>query len=163
MKATQLLKKDHQTVKKLFADFNRTTKRASARRQQLIDRIATELEIHSTIEEEIFYPAVKACEGGARLVSEAEAEHKKVDALVAEAQGMDMADDAVAAKVREVRDAVVHHATEEEREMFPFAQDALGDELTDLGAQLAERKRELSQSRLQKAKRAIKKTIRKAA
>jgi hemerythrin superfamily protein len=64
MKATQLLKKDHGAVKKLFAEFARTTSRAPRRRQQLVDKIAEELEIHSTIEEEIFYPAVKGVRGG---------------------------------------------------------------------------------------------------
>ena len=60
MKATTLLKRDHAAVKKLLADFGRTTARAAKRRQALIDEIAQELDIHSTIEEEIFYPA---CDG----------------------------------------------------------------------------------------------------
>jgi iron-sulfur cluster repair protein YtfE (RIC family) len=164
MKATQLLKRDHGAVKKLLTDFGRTTQRASRRRQQLLDQIATELEIHSTIEEEIFYPAVKeGSPAAARLVTEAEAEHKKVDALVAEAHGMDAVSDEILRKVRELREAVVHHATEEEQEMFPVAEKDLGQELTRLGAALEKRKRELKTSRLQKAKRAVKKTIRKIA
>ncbi len=76
MKATTLLKNDHTAVKKLFADFGRTTARAAKRRQALIDQIAQELEIHSTIEEEIFYPAVKNVRGGQSLVSEAKSEHE---------------------------------------------------------------------------------------
>jgi iron-sulfur cluster repair protein YtfE (RIC family) len=51
--------------------------RALRRRQALIDKIAQELEIHSTIEEELFYPAVKNVRGGPSLVNEAESEHKK--------------------------------------------------------------------------------------
>src|SRR6185436_16528219 len=121
MKATALLKKDHAAVKKLLAEFSRTTARAPRRRQARIDKIAQELEIHSTIEEEIFYPAVKNVRGGQSLVREAESEHKKVDSLVAEAQGMSMETDEVVQKVEELRDAVVHHATEEEREMFAVA------------------------------------------
>jgi hemerythrin superfamily protein len=163
MKATQLLKKDHAAVKKLFAEFGRTTPRAPRRRQELMDRIAKELEIHSTIEEETFYPAVKTVPGGQSLVSEAESEHKEVDALVAEAQGMSMETDEVAQKVRELRDAVLHHATEEEAEMFPVAERGLGAELAGLGEQMASRKRELATSRIQKAKRAVKKAVRKTA
>jgi hemerythrin superfamily protein len=162
MKATRLLKNDHSAVKKLFAEFARTTARAPKRRQQLVDEIAKELEIHSTIEEEIFYPAVRRLSGGQSLVSEAESEHQKVEGLVAEAQGMDMGSDTVLAKVRELRDAVLHHATEEEEEMFPLAERGLGDQLEDFGAQLSKRKRELAKSRLQQAKRAVKKAIRKA-
>ena len=108
MKATTLLKNDHTAVKKLFADFGRTTARAAKRRQALIDQIAQELEIHSAIEEEIFYPAVRNVRGGQSLVSEAKSEHKKVDSLVADAQGMSMETDEVVQKVEELRAAVVH-------------------------------------------------------
>ena len=163
MKATTLLKNDHSAVKKLLAAFGRTTARAAQKRQELMDQIAKELEIHATIEEEIFYPAVKSVRGGQSLVSEAKTEHKKVDSLVAEAQGMDMDSDEVLEKVEEIRDAVEHHATEEEREMFPLAEDGLGDQLQKLGEQLAARKTELETSRLQKAKRAVKKALRKTA
>jgi iron-sulfur cluster repair protein YtfE (RIC family) len=163
MKATALLKKDHAAVKKLLADFSRTTARAPRRRQKLIDKIAQELEIHSTIEEELFYPAVKNVRGGASLVDEAESEHKKVDALVAKAQGMSMDTDEVVQKVKELRDAVVHHATEEEGEMFPVAEKGLGQQLMELGEQMAVRKKELATSRVQKAKRVLKKAARKVA
>jgi len=162
MKATRLLKDDHGAVKKLFAEFGRTTRRAPKRRQQLVDEIAKELEIHSTIEEELFYPAVRRLSGGRSLVTEAESEHRKVDGLVAEAQGMDMVADEVLAKVSELRDAVLHHATEEEEEMFPLAERGLGSDLEDLGTQLAARKKDLAKSRFQQAKRAVKKAIRKA-
>jgi hemerythrin superfamily protein len=164
MKATQLLKTDHATVKRLFVEFGRTTNRAERRREQLLDRIATELEIHTAIEEEIFYPAVKDVSAqGERFVSEAQKEHKEVDGLVAEAQGMKMTSDEVATKVKEIRDAVVHHAGEEEREMFPFAERTLRDRLEELGAQMASRKHELATSRLQQAKRIVKKAIRQVA
>jgi hemerythrin superfamily protein len=163
MKATTLLKNDHSAVKKLLAAFGRTTARAAQRRRELMDQIAKELEIHTTIEEEIFYPAVKSVSGGQSLVTEAKAEHKKVDSLVAEAQGMDMDSDDVLDKVEEIRDAVVHHATEEEREMFPVAEDGLDEELEELGEQLAARKKELETSRLEKAKRVVKKALRQTA
>ena len=161
MKATTLLKNDHSAVKKLLTAFGHTTARAAQQRQELMDQIAQELEIHSAIEEEIFYPAVKSVRGGQSLVSEAKAEHKKVDSLVAEAQGMSMDTEEVMEKVEELRDAVIHHATEEEREMFPVAEDGLGEQqLEELGEQLAARKKELLTSRLQKAKRAVKKALR---
>ena len=163
MKATTLLKNDHSAVKKLLTAFGHTTARAAPQRQALMDQIAQELEIHSTIEEEIFYPAVKSVRGGQSLVREAESEHKKVDSLVAEAQGMSMETDEVVQKVEELRDAVVHHATEEEREMFAVAEESLGGRLQELGEQMAARKKELETSRLQTAKRVVKKALRKTA
>jgi hemerythrin superfamily protein len=163
MKATQLLKKDHQAVKHLLAEFSRATSRAPRRRQKLMDDIAEELDIHSTIEEEIFYPEVKGVRGGEALITEAEAEHKEIDALVAEAQGMAMTSAEVTAKARELRDAVIHHATEEERRIFPFAERHLAATLTELGNRLAARKKELARSRIHRATRAVKKVIRKVA
>jgi hemerythrin superfamily protein len=163
MKATALLKKDHAAVKKLLTDFGRTTSRAVRKRQELMDKIAKELEIHTKIEEEIFYPAVKEVPEGRGLVKEAESEHKEVDSLVAEAQGMTMESDEVVQKVLEIRDAVVHHATEEETEMFPVAEAGLGGRLAELGDEMAARKRELETSGAQKVKRAIKKAVRKIA
>jgi signal recognition particle subunit SEC65 len=144
MKATALLKKDHAAVKKLLTDFGRTTSRAVRKRQELMDKIAKELEIHTKIEEEIFYPAVKEVPEGRGLVKEAESEHKEVDSLVAEAQGMTMESDEVVQKV-------------------PVAEAGLGGRLAELGDEMAARKRELETSGAQKVKRAIKKAVRKIA
>ncbi len=78
MKATDLLKKDHNAVKKLMTEFGKTTTRARKKRQQLVDRIAQELEVHARIEEEIFYPALREREEARALVQEAEREHQQV-------------------------------------------------------------------------------------
>ena len=73
MKATQLLKKDHTAVKQLFRRFKKTSERAKKTRDQLVDRIATELEIHAAIEGEIFYPAMREVPKAGALVDEARA------------------------------------------------------------------------------------------
>ena len=101
--------------------------------------------------------------GTAELLGEAREEHEQVKALVAEVQGMDAADAALPAKVRELKDAVLHHAGEEEREIFPKAEELGADELERLGARLADRKRQLSEGVLHKATRAVKKGFRRAA
>jgi hemerythrin superfamily protein len=163
MKATELLKKDHTAVKKLFAEFAKTTTRAQKKRQELIDKIATELDVHSQIEEEIFYPAVRQLAEGQRLVSEAEEEHQEVKNLVSEVQGMDPSEDGATAKVGELREAVLHHATEEEHEMFPVAERLGKEEIASLGEQMAERKQKLLQGAIPRMKRAVKKGARKVA
>jgi iron-sulfur cluster repair protein YtfE (RIC family) len=71
--------------------------------------------------------------------------------------------DEVVQKVKELRDAVVHHATEEEAEMFPVAEKGLGQQLMELGEQMAVRKKELATSRVQQVKRVLKKAVRKIA
>ena len=125
-----------------------------------MDNIAHELVIHSTLEEEIFYPAVKNARGGQTLVNEAESEHKKLDLLVAEAQGMSMESDEVVWTVGHLRDVVDRHTTKEENKMFRVAEDGLSEKLRELGERIAARKKELAGSRVQKAKRAFKKALR---
>lgn len=144
MLATTLLKKDHSEVKKLFQQFGRTTARARKTRQRLIDALATELDVHARIEEELFYPAMTQIESLRDMVEEAKEEHQQVKDLLAEIQGLEPTDEALQNRVKELRDAVLHHATEEEQRMFPDAEDSLGrEELEQLGEQLAERKAEL--------------------
>jgi hypothetical protein len=75
---------------------------------------------------------------------------------------MSMETDEAVQKVKELRAAVVHHAIEEEGEMFPVAENGLREQLMELGEQMAARKRELATSRVQKAKRVVKKALRKA-
>ncbi len=143
MKATELLKKDHAAVKRLFAEFGRTTRRAKKSRAGLIERIAAELEIHAQIEEEIFYPAVGEIDEARRLVGGAREDHEHVKELIAEIRAMDAGQVDLPARVRELRDAVTDHATEEEHEMFPLAERLGDDQVALLGAQLEARKQEL--------------------
>jgi iron-sulfur cluster repair protein YtfE (RIC family) len=164
MTATELLKKDHGEVKKLFTQLGRTTGRAAQRREGLIEKLAQELELHAQVEEEIFYPAMKESGEGEDLVQAALEEHGEMKRLMAELQGMDVSSDDLTAKVEELREAVVHHATEEEREMFPLARKRLGvEELSRLGGQIRSRKAELKGSLVQRAKRTVKKSVRKIA
>jgi hemerythrin superfamily protein len=60
MKVTDLLKKDHDTVKKMFAAFEKMGAKVKEKRSSQAEEICEELRIHATVEEEIFYPAVKS-------------------------------------------------------------------------------------------------------
>lgn len=144
MKATDLLKKDHAAVKKLMTEFGKTTTRARKKRQQLVDRIAEELEVHARIEEEIFYPALRELEEARPLLQEAEREHQEVKTMLAEIKGLPVDDEQLGEKIKELKDAVLHHVKEEEGELFTQAK-GLGDQrLTELGRELQERKQELT-------------------
>lgn len=164
MKATDLLRKDHNAVKKLFAEFGKTTGRALKKREALLGSIAQELEIHSKIEEEIFYPALRNVEGGAEMVEEALRAHEEVDQMLGDLRGMDMDGDELAAVVKELKQAVLDHATEEEKEMFKKARQLGDDELTRLGQELQERKQALTPAATTgRTKRAAKHGLRRAA
>jgi hemerythrin HHE cation binding domain-containing protein len=149
MKALQLLKADHARVKKLLGQLAGTTARAARTRRRLLERVATELEVHAQIEEEIFYPAAEDVDALGGLVRESREAHRCARDRLAALQRMDPADEAFAPKVEELRDAVVHHAVEEEeRRMFPKVEAARGDDgLARLGAELRARKAQLLKAR----------------
>src|SRR5262245_13437781 len=85
MSATQLLKKDHETVKGLFQRFDKAGDRAQETKQNLVSEIERQLETHTTIEEEIFYPAVQDEAPNAKdVVEEAYEEHNVAKSLLRE-------------------------------------------------------------------------------
>ena len=141
--ALKLLKKDHATVKALFSEIEGLTPRASAKKMQLFEQLKTELSIHARIEEEIFYPAVHALRAkeAKERVFEAYEEHAVVKLLLAQCEESIGDERTFDAKMKVLRDIVLHHAKEEEKEIFPQAQRNLAAEkLEDLGAALEARK-----------------------
>ena len=98
--------------------------------------------MHTTIEEEIFYPAVREAIDEEDLMDEALVEHAGAKELIEQLEGMSPQDDLYDAKVTVLGEQIDHHASEEEEEMFPKAKKAKLD-LQELGAQLTERKEEL--------------------
>ena len=137
MKATDLLKKQHKNVKALFKKIDETED--GRRRRQLMDEIANELKVHTQIEEEIFYPAVREI-GTSKvedLVDESFEEHHVVDLVLAELPKVDPEDERFTAKMTVLSELVEHHVEEEEDEMFPMAEKKLGKErLQELGEQM---------------------------
>ena len=139
MKATDLLKKQHKSVKALFKEVEKTED--GRRRRQLMEQIAGELKIHTRIEEEIFYPAAReiGTSKAEELVDESFEEHHVVDLVLAELPKVDPEDERFAAKMTVLSELVLHHAEEEEDELFPLCEKKLGRErLQQLGEQMQE-------------------------
>ena len=137
MKATDLLKKQHKSVKALFKKVENTED--ARQRRQLMDQITNELKIHTKIEEEIFYPAVReiGTSKAEEMIDESYEEHHVVDLVLAELPKVDPEDDRFAAKMTVLSELVEHHADEEEKEMFPMCDKKLGRErLQQLGEQM---------------------------
>ena len=142
--AIALLKADHGTVSGLFADYEKTT--SSNKKKALVAEICCELTVHAQIEEEIFYPAVKAALKDKLLVPEATVEHGSVKDLIAQIEGVEPDGEDYDAKVKVLSEYVKHHVKEEQNEMFPKVK-ATSLDLVELGAQMAARKSELLAAR----------------
>lgn len=151
MDALQLMKADHAAVKKLLEQGEKTTERATKTRQELLDKIKTELGAHEVMEEEIFYPALREHPKAKDIVLEAYEEHHVVDTVMGELERTPVEDEAWGAKFKVMKENVEHHIEEEEGEMFKQAR-AVFDraELQELGDRMQLRK-ELALSELKAA------------
>lgn len=140
--AIALLKADHREVEKWFSQFQKT--RSESRKAELAGKICKALEVHTQIEEEIFYPAFLAATEDKDMHHEAEVEHDGAKKLIAEIEASGPSDDYYDAKVKVLSEMIKHHVKEEEQRGGMFAEARQSDmDLTTLGAQLKARKKEL--------------------
>ena len=146
MDAITLLKTDHDKVKKLLNELETTTERGVKTRSELFATIKGELTVHEAIEEEIFYPELKAHPKAKDVVLEGFQEHHVVDLLMGELESLDVSDEAWGAKAIVMKENIEHHIEEEEGEMFKTARSVFDKaELEDLGARMEQRKRTAKQ------------------
>ena len=141
MDAIALLKADHDKVKKLLSDGEETTERAEKGRTELFATLKEEMLIHERIEEEIFYPALKAHPKAKDIVLEGYEEHHVVDEIMGELETTPVTDEKWAAKFLVMKENIEHHIEEEEGEMFKQARQVFStEELEALGVRMMELK-----------------------
>jgi hemerythrin-like domain-containing protein len=134
MKAFDLLKADHRKVEELFAQLESAS---GARKLSVFNQIKTELELHTQLEEKIFYPALEEPEETHDLALEAYEEHATVKKLLRELSRARTANEEWQSKTKVLQENVEHHVEEEENELFPKADQALSDEeLDELGQRM---------------------------
>jgi len=145
--AISLLKADHEKVRGLLSQLEKSTERSAAKRETLLAQLETEILVHTTIEEEIFYPAYREAvskKEDRKLYQEAIEEHHVVDLVMPEVKEADPSSEIFAAKAKVLKELIEHHAEEEEKEMFKRAKKAFeAEELKELGERMLARKEEL--------------------
>jgi len=142
--AIQLLKDDHQKMRKLLTELDSTGESDTTKRQRLFTQVKEELTVHEAIEEEIFYPALKQHRKAKEIVLEAYEEHGVVDMVMTEIEQVPFDDETWGAKFTVMKENIEHHIEEEENEMFPQARDAFEKaDLEELGKQMMARKEQL--------------------
>lgn len=142
--AIAMLMADHKRVANLFAQFKQATAAGQAKQQAaLVARICQELTLHTQLEEELFYPAVRKLIRDDDEMDEALIEHAGAKQLIAQLEGAAPGDALYDAKVTVLGEQIDHHVEEEEGSMFPKARHA-GLDTTRLGAAMRARRSELS-------------------
>ena len=141
MNAITLLENEHKHMRKLLDELEATTDRGFKIRSELFATIKGELTLHEVIEEEIFYPELKAHPRAKDIVLEGYQEHHVVDLLMAELERLDVRDESWGAKAKVMKENVEHHMEEEEGDMFLKARQVFDKaELDDLGRRMEERR-----------------------
>lgn len=141
MNAITLLKNDHKTVEDLFKRFEKLGPRAVKSKRDVVERIVRELSIHASIEETIFYPAIREAAAPGDVdakVLESLEEHHLVKWTLWELERTDSDHERFDAKVSVLMENVRHHVKEEEKELFPVVNKLLGrGRLDELGEAMA--------------------------
>lgn len=144
--ALDFLHAEHLRVRNLFAQFDslKGIEDEDERKAELVDDICYELILHTMLEEEIFYPVLRAAIGNDELMDEADVEHAGARELISQLEVMYPGDDHFDATVSVLCEEVLHHIDKEEGEMFEAARRA-GIDLAQLATLLAARREELEE------------------
>ncbi len=144
MHADQLLVEDHDRIRGLLQQL-RTPGLGVGDRRRLLNALIDELVVHVHLEDELFYPAVRAV---SPMVAVALAEHRQIDDHLAATLRADPASARFDEEMAALAASIEGHAREEDREMFPQSH-ALGDAaLEALGARMKARQDQLQRSKL---------------
>ena len=144
--AIDILLEDHERVRKLFAEFEKLDRDEDDAVQDLVESTIAALQVHSMLEEELFYPAVRAQvedDMSEDLLNEAEVEHEAVEELIAKLQELDPSDAMYRAYFTVLTEYVKHHVEEEETELFARVKTLDDLDLRQLGRDMATRREEL--------------------
>lgn len=141
--AIEMLKADHRRVRALFQRYDETHDLAI--KQGIVTELFVELELHTQLEETVFYPAFadETNREGEELVEASLEAHEEIDVLVEELRGLEADQEAFAAKFQELRSKVERHVQDEESQMFPQAEQALQEQLEELRDEMQEIKEQL--------------------
>ena len=137
------LKEDHKRAKQAFREAEKLDAEEDGEElKALVEQTCAELEVHATLEEELFYPAAREVLKDGDLIDEAEVEHGSGKALIAQLRAMGPEDDKYAATFKVLGEYINHHVKEEEGEMFPKVKKAKLDTAA-LGERIAARKAQI--------------------
>jgi hemerythrin superfamily protein len=137
MDPVKLLTKQHREVESLFKRVEKSEEPSECK--ELMGQIQQALELHTKIEEEIFYPALRGVESkkAEEMVLEAYEEHYVVKLVLTELPKIDPEDERFHAKMTVLKELIGHHVEEEEGEMFKLAKKIDKEELDALGERMA--------------------------
>lgn len=135
----ELIESDHRKVERIFAEIEATND--SQKLKLLVEKLYFELNVHTETEELTVYPAMTEHQETEKFLDEAEEEHVEAKALLEEIYRMEPTNSRFKKKVMQLKEAVMHHVQEEEKDILPVVQEAMSEgELEGLADEFKEAK-----------------------
>jgi hemerythrin superfamily protein len=145
MNAIQILKEDHRKVERLFQKVK--ADQEGSEHKELFEQIKAELEVHTHIEETIFYPKLKEEKELEDIVLEGIEEHHQAKMFLRELSNLKDDSEKFEPKLKVLMEDIIHHVQEEEGKMFPKVEQVFDETtLTELGAQMDAEKKNFQKS-----------------
>lgn len=148
----EVIKNDHEEVKKMFEEYNGLGTENTERKSELADEILKALTIHTRMEEKFLYPKLKEAISPEHPmpVDEAQAEHHAAKMIMLELKVMPVTSETYDAKMTVLQENIEHHIEEEESELLPEAEKVLGGEMDQIGKEMEEYKEDAQKNLLDK-------------
>lgn len=142
---TSMIRMDHTHVLSTFHQYQVDT--SPKTKQALVNTVCVALEIHAQLEEEIFYPAMRAVAGNSDTLSKSVPEHDEMRELIARLRSMKPTDSAYDDTFMTLMRNVMHHVAEEETILLPQAELLLANRLREMGMEMTKRRLQLAAPR----------------
>ncbi len=150
MNAIELLKEDHNELRGFFGKYKSSD--SDSEKQEIFEKIKAKLDVHTHIEETIFYPKLKEHEELEDITLEGIEEHHLGDVFVREISNLEDDSEKFEPKMEVLIESTEHHLMEEEGKMFPKVEKIFSSsDLEELGRQMAEEKKKYNKSHAAKA------------
>jgi len=120
--AVALIKRDHESLKRLFTRYEALGDGATKSKRDLAEEVVKDLSVHAAIEEQLLYPRIRSeVTGGGRMVDDALEEHADAERLLASIDGLSGDDPGLDPLMKELGTAVRQHIRSEEASNGPLA------------------------------------------
>jgi hemerythrin superfamily protein len=138
---TNMIRLDHTHVMSTFHQYEIDT--SPRIKRGLVDTVCVSLEIHAQLEEEIFYPALRAV-AETEVVQKSMTDHSQMRQLISQLRNLEPHDASYDQTFFQLMNSVMHHVADEETLLLPAAERVLADRLGELGAEMTKRRMQLA-------------------
>lgn len=138
---TTMIRMDHTHVLAAFRRFKPYS--PAGKKKAIVANVCLALEIHAQLEEEIFYPALRAAAGSSEALDKSTTEHDEMRRHICQVRAMDALDTGYDEAFYQLIRVVLHHVADEETMLLPQAEEVLEGKLGTLGWEMTKRRAQL--------------------